>query len=135
MSGALRKAVREAAAAPLRVLPGFTEFSAWQQSVDASALPGWAVATPSSRHERLDNINTQSHSPLLVVVVKRTGAPEAIEAALDDDADAIAPAVAAAVLQLAQTDCELVETAMRIDRSGAEPIGTLTLQFQITSYS
>lgn len=134
MSGALRKAVRSAAASALQALPGFTEFSAWQQTVDAKALPGWAVATPNSRHVRQDNIGTTEHTPMLLVLVKRTGAPDLLEDRLDDDADAIAPLIIGA-LKTAFADCELTETAMRVDRSGAEPVGTLTLQFQITTYT
>lgn len=133
MSGALRKALREDAQAALAALSGFTSFSAWQQTIDASSLPGWAVTIPNSRHNRQDNIGTTEHSPQLIVIVKRTGKPEEIEDHLDDDADIITPLIVAAVKSIS-VDCELVETAMRIDRSGAEPIGTLTLQFQITSY-
>ena len=133
MSGALRKSIRSAAASALQGLTGFTSFSAWQQTVDASSLPGWAVATPNSRHNRQDNIGTAEQTPMLMVVVKRTGKPEDIEDLLDDDADAIEPLIIAAI-KTYEIDCELVETAQRVDRSGAEPIGTLTLQFQITAY-
>jgi hypothetical protein len=133
MSGALRKQLRQSAEQALATLTGFKAFSAWQQVVDASSLPGWAVATPNSRHVRQDNFGTTEQQPMLLVIVKRTGAPDRIENALDEDADAIAPLILAAIKTDA-IDCELVETAMRVDRSGAEPVGTLTLQFQITSY-
>lgn len=133
MSGAIRKAVRDVAKSALGTLTGFTEFSAWQQTVDASSLPGWSVAIPQSRHNRQDNISTTEHSPQLIVIVKRTGKGDDIEDLLDTDADAITPLIISAIKSDA-VDCELVETAMRIDRSGAEPVGTLTLQFQITSY-
>lgn len=133
MSGALRKALRDAVSDAMLTLPQFQKFSAWQQTVDASALPGWAVAIPNSRHSRQDNIGTTEHSPMLVIVLKRAGSAETLEDDLDDDADEIVPLIISAT-KTNEIDCELVETAQRVDRSGAEPIGTLTLQFQITTY-
>jgi len=133
MSGVIRKALRADARVALAGLTGFTEISAWQQTVDVSALPAWAVATPNSRHNRLSNVDNAEHTPMLMVLVKRTGVADDIEDQLDDDADLIAPLIVAAVKS--QTcDCELSETAVRVDRSGAEPVGTLTLQFQVTFY-
>jgi hypothetical protein len=133
VTGILRKNIRAAVRTALSGLPGFSEISAWQQTVDASALPAWAVATPSSRHNRLSNVGNVEHAPMLMVIVKRAASADDIEDALDDDADTISPLILAAI-KAASTDCELTETAIRVDRSGAEPIGTLTLQFQITSY-
>jgi hypothetical protein len=67
-------------------------------------------------------------------MAKRTGPEADILSDLDDDADAMAPLVIAAV-GTGSIDCILTETATRVDRTGERPVGTLTLQFAVTYWS
>ena len=134
MTGAIRTAVRATASTALRTVSGWKEHSAWTQTTDLSALPGWGVATPQARQDRIDHDGTQEHSITLAVVLKRAGAPETLESALDADGDTFAGLVEAAV-QTDSRDCEPVSTALRIDREGATPVGVLTLQFDVTTWA
>lgn len=131
MSGAARKAIRAAVSSALAGRPGWSEISAWVQTVDASRLPAWAVATPSERSDRDSNDGFARNDLTLIVMAKRTGPEADILADMDDDADALAPLVIAAV-GTGSIDCILTETATRVDRTGERPVGTLTLQFAVT---
>jgi len=134
MTGAVRKDIRARAAAALGTVTGWNVISAWTQDVDITALPACAVATPQAQQDRVDHDDTQSHSITLAVILKRAGEPDDIEDELDDDADAFAPLIEAAIRNDSR-DCQLTNTAVRIDRAGARPVGTLTLQFTVTTWT
>lgn len=132
MSGADRTAVRAAARQALQGasgLDGFTEISAWVQSVDADALPAWAVATPREIRDRQGMDNAQEDLTL-AVVLKRLGGAD-IEDVLDADSAVIEAAVVPAVRSEFR-QCELVQTEIKLDGEGARRIGTLTMAFTVT---
>lgn len=133
MSGTERRAIRAAARAALAAsagLAGFTEISAWVQSVSVETLPAIGVAAPQERRDRTAQ-DIDQRDLTLVVVVKRAGA-EDIEDVLDDDADAIEAALVPA-LRSPTRQVELSQTDIRVDGDGAQRVGTLTLSF-IASY-
>lgn len=134
MSGAVRSACRDAVRTALASVPGFQRVDAWTQTVDRERLPAWAVATPSSRHTRIDHDGTIEATVTVAVIVKRQGQPDVLETELDADADTFAPLIIAAI-QTDSRDCELTDSAMRIDRDGEMPTGTLTLQFSVTAWT
>lgn len=134
MTGAARTALRASVASAITTAhPDLTRISAWVQTVDSDRLPAFAVATPTERHDRNTIDDIGENSLTLLVMLKRADSGADIEDALDDDADDLAPLVLTAV-QSAEVDCELTETAIRVDRTGQVPIGTLTLQFTVTSW-
>lgn len=132
MSGPDRTAIRAAAKQALRddaALDGFTEISAWVQSVSVDALPAWAVATPLERRDRQQQDRAQEDLTL-AVVVKRVGGDD-IEDILDVDAGAIDLAIVAA-LRSDTRQCELAQTEITLDGDGAQRVGTLTMAFTVT---
>lgn len=127
-----RKTVRDAAKAALGAtahLAGFTEISAWAQSVDVQALPAWAVATPREMRDRVSQ-GRDERQLTLAVVIKRVGT-STIEDQMDVDADAIERALVPA-LSNDNRDCDLTQTETRVDGDGAQRVGTLTMAFTIT---
>lgn len=132
MSASDRQSIRAEARAALGASPhlaGFTEISAWAQSVDVGALPAWAVATPREVRDRVSQDRDQ-RDLTLAVVVKRVGASD-IEDQMDVDADAIEAALVPA-LASNNRDCDLTQTETRVDGEGAKRVGTLTMAFAIT---
>lgn len=134
MTGAIRTEIRNAARAALGAVSGWTVISAWVQDVDVTLLPACAVATPQARQEVIDHDRNQSHDITLAVVLKRAGEPDEIENVLDSDGDQFAALIEAAI----NTDgrmCQLTSTSTRIDRGGARPVGTMSLEFNVTAWS
>jgi hypothetical protein len=132
LSGADRKLIRAAAKLALgeaAALDGFSEISAWVQSVSVDTLPAWAVATPFERRDRQSQDNAQEDLTL-AVVVKRVGGDD-IEDLLDDDSGAIEAAIVPA-LRSAFRQCELAQTEITLDGDGARRVGTLTMAFTVT---
>lgn len=132
MSASDRQLVRAEAKAALvasAYLAGFTEISAWAQSVDVAALPAWAVATPREMRDRVAQTRDQRELTL-AIVIKRVGA-EDIEDQMDADADAIEAALMPALIN-DNRDCDLTQTETRVDGDGAQRVGTLTMAFTIT---
>lgn len=132
MSGTERKAIRAAAKLALRndpALAAFTEISAWVQSIDATTLPAWAVATPQERRDRQSDDHAQE-DVTLAVIVKRLGDDD-IEDQLDDDSAAVDAAICAA-LRDQFTQVELAQTETKLDGEGARRVGTLTMAFTVT---
>lgn len=132
MSGADRTAIRAAAKAALQAAPrfaGFSNISAWAQSVSAKDLPAWAVATPREAKDRQGQAVAQQDLTL-IVVIKRVGEDD-IEDVLDADSTAVEDAITAALRDESQ-DCDLAQTEMKVDGDGAQRVGTLTMLFNVT---
>jgi len=128
---AFRTAVRAALVADPR-FAGFTLLSAWSQNIDAEALPVMAVATPREDKSLTGHTEAQRVTSL-AVVIKRMGDDD-IEDDLDDDSDAAEIAVLAA-LDGEHQQAVLQSTETRLDGSGDRRVGTLTMTFQVTTWT
>lgn len=138
--GAARAALRSEARALLALTPPFAEMtgiSAWFQVTDATPLPAYGLAVPGTNSDRFTH-ETSQHVHQLVVVIKRTCLAEQIndlEDQLDADVDAAAEALCGSGgLRTEGRDIELSQIATAIDRSGGQPVGTLTLNFTVTAW-
>lgn len=132
MSGADRKAFRAQVKAALEAAPFFATYTAvwaWSQTLDASELPIYAVATPQERQDRQTQ-NTAKCELTFVVILKLKGG-ETIEDEMDDAGDA-AEAVITEALRAPHIQCDLATTTTKIDGSGEQRVGTLDLVFGVT---
>lgn len=133
MSGAERKAIRQAAAAALAAdarLGSYTQVSAWSVlGLDPDALPAYGVATPDESRE-LDAHSMDRNQCQLIVAIKRTGG-EDIEDEMDEDADAASAAVHAA-LRDGSRGCDLTRTQSKVDAQGTTRAGSVELVFSVT---
>lgn len=134
MTGAIRTEVRGLARDALQTVTGWNVISAWTQDVDIASLPACAVATPQANQDLIDHDSTQAHNITLAVILKRAGRPDDIEDQLDADGDTFAALIETAINTVTR-HCQLTSTATRIDRGGAQPVGTMTLQFTVTTWS
>ncbi|WP_444452570.1 hypothetical protein ACTTAI_16340 [Rhodobacter capsulatus] len=135
MSGSDRAAVRAQAATALASVPGLdeaTRISAWAQSVDAKALPAYAVATPSERSSP-ETFDTEQRDLTLIAVLKRLGGDD-IEDVLDGDADLIEAAIYDAIRSENRL-CALVQSDTRVDGDGGQRVGTITMTFTVTYWT
>ena len=130
---AWRKEIRSSVRAAVRAAAEFadwTETSVGARSVDATALPMFAVGTPRELSDR-DGMDSTERNLSLVVVVKRLGDdPFALEDACDDDAAILESLVIAAVDSINRT-AVLTETRYDEDAGGDRKVGTLSLLFSI----
>jgi hypothetical protein len=135
MTGAELKALRALVFGVIEtLLPGVNRTTAWVQVIDADQMPAAGVSTPSVRTTRETHDGSVRDDITLMVVLKRFGTEGALENQLDDDLDLLNSAIIAAI-EAASRDCELTETATRIDRQGDRPVGALTLQYAVTSWT
>lgn len=126
----VRKALRADAVAVMAAHSRFlswSNFPAWAQSVSATDLPGWAIATPSEAGDQ-SNLSSQMRTVQLAIIVKRVGGDD-LEDLMDDDAAAIIAALPPA-LRSSQRSCIFERDEMRIDGAGAERVGTLSVIFR-----
>jgi len=117
------------AAAPR--LAGFTQISAWAGNIDPDTIvfPVIGVVTPQERvlPETLEDFE---RSTLLQIVVKRLGADD-LEDMLDDDADAIEPAICGAIMA-AGFRCLPEDLTIVLNGDGEQRLGTLMCNFRVT---
>lgn len=113
-------------------LAGAQIISAWAQNIDARALPAVGVATPAEQREAIGQ-GTDQATITAVVVIKRSGGDD-LEDILDDDAEALIPAIQAA-LKTTTRDCALATSAVDLNGAGSPRIGTLTLTFQLILFA
>lgn len=130
-----RAGYRTAARAALKALPQFADFTfldVWAGSIDPKSLPVIGVLTPGER-VRPGSSGQFERSTTLQIALKRIGTAAALEDQLDADAALIEPAVMAAVWS---AGVQIFPTALSIsfDTDGNKPVGTLVLDFEITSW-
>jgi hypothetical protein len=113
-------------------LAGARVISAWAQNIDANALPAVGIATPSEQRAALSQ-ETDQATITAVVVIKRRGGDD-LEDDLDDDAEALIPAIEAG-LKTTTRDCALTTSAVDINGAGSPRVGTLTLTFQMITFA
>lgn len=136
--GAQRADIRADARAALALsarIGAMTSISAWFQVTDATPLPAYGVAVPSTSLNRTTHDGGQGDHQL-VVVIKRAAMADLVEGLEDDlDADADAALAALVALRSRTQDIELTQIATVIDRTGGQPVGTLTLTFTVTTWA
>lgn len=133
MSGAERRALRDAAAAALEASAHFADhrrINAWMvQAVSATDLPVYGMATPDETRNRDYSQDLAEVRCDLVLVIKRAG-QDLVEDDLDSDADAAAAAIQDAI----RTDyraCDLTRTQCKIDASGERRVGSVEMIFAV----
>ena len=127
----LRQIAFDAISAGLR-FRRFTGLKGWSQSVDSETLPVFGVSTP---RETSNAISTTSHarSVDLMVGVKRM-ADEAIEEALDLDAEAI-EALVLPTLRAVCIHAEIAQTEIRLAGEGRARVGMIEVTFRCMIYT
>lgn len=125
-----RAVVRAAMAADPR-LGDVTQLSAWSENIDMKALPVLGVVTPSERIS-IPNRGQTERGTLLQVVLKRRGGQD-LEDILDEDAEAIVACVIAA-LGSQHHQCIPEEVSMPINGDGQSRVGTIVVNFRVTSW-
>ncbi|WP_376872378.1 hypothetical protein [Albirhodobacter sp. R86504] len=110
----------------------FNQRSAWAQTIDASELPVFGVATPRET-KVLDAQDVSTRSTQLIVVLKRLGGDD-LEDVLDFDSEAVERIVLTALLADPQRMASLSDTEVTIDGSGAQRVGTLQMTFRIEGW-
>lgn len=107
----------------------FTHMAAWASGVDITALPVLAVMTPSDI--KGDEARGSSERLVTLQLLIRRAGGEDIEDQLDLDSAQIEIAVLAA-LRTQNWGGALTKTEISVDHSGAQRIGMLDMQVQVT---
>ena len=106
-----------------------THISAWASGVDITTLPVLAIMTPNETKAE-EARGSSERIVTLQVLIRRAGG-EDIEDQLDLDSGHLEAAVLAS-LRTNSWGGELTKTEISIDHSGAQRIGSLDMQFQVT---
>jgi hypothetical protein len=123
-----RDAVKTAVAADA-AFADYTIISAWAQNIDADTLPAFGVATPHEA-KTIETHDDSTRVTQLMVVLKVAGGDD-LEDKLDDLSHDVERIVIPAIQQ-PDVECILRDTRIELDGSGANRIGSLTMDFAIS---